>query len=233
MQITTSALGADTSPLQLDWANIDTVLLDMDGTLLDLNYDNHVWNEILPKTLAAARNLPLDRAELMLAEHMREIRGSIEFYSFEYWSAYTGLDLIDLHRTMAHLVAYRPGALEFLRWLKSQDKLVVIATNAHPHSLLVKEEMLPISLEVDAIVSSADLHAPKEDQTYWQKLRELHPFDPDRALFVDDNEPVLDAAACFGIAHLLCIFTPDSERPARIDLTYPAFDHFADLYAPG
>jgi 5'-nucleotidase len=24
-----------------DWAHIDTVLLDLDGTLLDLAYDNH------------------------------------------------------------------------------------------------------------------------------------------------------------------------------------------------
>ena len=31
-----------------DWAHIDTVLLDLDGTLLDLAYDNHFWLEIVP-----------------------------------------------------------------------------------------------------------------------------------------------------------------------------------------
>ncbi|MEC7663678.1 MAG: haloacid dehalogenase, partial [Pseudomonadota bacterium] len=28
--------------MALDWQNIDTVLLDVDGTLLDLHYDNFV-----------------------------------------------------------------------------------------------------------------------------------------------------------------------------------------------
>ena len=31
--------------LPLAWRDIDTVLLDMDGTLLDLHYDNHFWLE--------------------------------------------------------------------------------------------------------------------------------------------------------------------------------------------
>lgn len=30
------------------WKEIDTVLLDMDGTLLDLNFDNHFWKEFVP-----------------------------------------------------------------------------------------------------------------------------------------------------------------------------------------
>ncbi|MEC8348362.1 MAG: haloacid dehalogenase, partial [Pseudomonadota bacterium] len=31
--------------MALDWQNIDTVLLDVDGTLLDLHYDNFVWDQ--------------------------------------------------------------------------------------------------------------------------------------------------------------------------------------------
>ncbi|MEK9134555.1 MAG: haloacid dehalogenase, partial [Pseudomonadota bacterium] len=27
------------------WNNLDTLLLDLDGTLLDLHYDNHFWLE--------------------------------------------------------------------------------------------------------------------------------------------------------------------------------------------
>ena len=32
----------------IDWDSIDTVLLDMDGTLLDLHFDNYFWTEHLP-----------------------------------------------------------------------------------------------------------------------------------------------------------------------------------------
>ena len=229
MQITTSAPDALSSPIQLDWANIDTVLLDMDGTLLDLNYDNHVWNEVVPEAYATLKNISLQDAQTALFEHMKVIKGSIEFYSFDYWDAYTGLNLVELHRRMVDLVAYRHGALEFLRWLRAQNKFVAIATNAHPSSIMVKEERIPISQEVDAVASSATLQAPKEAQDYWHELNKIHPFNPERTLFVDDNEPVLAAAQAYGIRHLLCIHTPDSERPTRTGLGYPAFDHFSEI----
>ena len=32
----------------LNWSKIDTVLLDMDGTLLDLHYDSHFWLNVIP-----------------------------------------------------------------------------------------------------------------------------------------------------------------------------------------
>ena len=230
MQITTSA-DLPSSPIRLDWANIDTVLLDMDGTLLDLNYDNHVWNEVVPEAYANLKGMSLHGAQAALFDHMKVIKGSIEFYSFDYWNAYTGLDLVALHRTKVALVAYRPGALEFLRWLRNEGKFVAIATNAHPSSIMVKEERIPISQEVDAVASSAVLEAPKEAQDYWHALNQIHPFDPKRTLFVDDNEPVLAAAQAYGIHHLLCIHTPDSERPSRHNLNFPAFDHFNEIYA--
>ncbi|MDH3916294.1 MAG: haloacid dehalogenase, partial [Chromatiales bacterium] len=31
-----------------DWSTVDTVLLDMDGTLLDLRFDNYFWQELVP-----------------------------------------------------------------------------------------------------------------------------------------------------------------------------------------
>ncbi|HNG60363.1 MAG TPA: haloacid dehalogenase, partial [Cellvibrionaceae bacterium] len=37
----------------IPWQAIDTLLLDMDGTLLDLHYDNYFWLEYLPRAFAA------------------------------------------------------------------------------------------------------------------------------------------------------------------------------------
>ena len=31
-----------------DWSRIDHVLLDLDGTLLDLDFDNHFWQTLVP-----------------------------------------------------------------------------------------------------------------------------------------------------------------------------------------
>ena len=213
----------------LDWSNIDTVFLDMDGTLLDLNYDNHVWNEVVPSAYADARQMPLDEAKTELLDHMQDIYGTIDFYSFEYWHEFTGLNLRTLHADHDHLVAYRPGALEFLRWLTERNKVSIIATNAHPDSVAVKDAKLDLSVEVTSIVSSQYFRAPKEDVAYWQGMQSVHPFDPERSLFIDDHQRVLQTAQDYGIGHLYTIHTPDSARPARHDLSFPAFDHFDDL----
>ena len=128
----------------LDWNSIECVFLDMDGTLLDLNYDNHVWNDLVPQAYALQSGLSLAEAKASLLQHMRKIHGTIEFYSFEYWTDYTGVDLIATHQAATDLVDYRPGALEFLRWLKRQGCAGLIATNAHPHSIRVKDAYVGI-----------------------------------------------------------------------------------------
>jgi putative hydrolase of the HAD superfamily len=213
----------------VDWSQIDTVFLDMDGTLLDLRYDNKVWNELLPQAYARRHALPEAAARKKLVAHMREIHGSIEFYCFDYWAEYTALDIIDLHRAATHLVAYRPGAEAFLTWLRDTGRRAIIATNAHRDSLMVKDEHSSISDRVDAVVSSHDYQSPKESQSFWQQLLDDHVFDHERTMFVDDNEPVLAAAQEFGIRYTLAVRTPDSQRPKRDDLKFPSFDHFREI----
>ena len=39
------------------WTAIETVLLDMDGVLLDLRFDNYFWNELVPSRYASVRGL--------------------------------------------------------------------------------------------------------------------------------------------------------------------------------
>ena len=215
--------------LNVDWGEIDTVILDMDGTLLDLHYDNKVWNEIVPRAYADAQQIAYEDAQQHLLTHMRAIYGTIEFYNIEYWNDYTGLDLVGLHRVAKHLVRLRPAAREFLLWLRESARHVVIATNAHPYSLMVKAEVIDLAAMVDVVISSHHIGAPKENQRFWHGLRDNVSFDPARSLFVDDNEPVLRAAEAYGIAHNLTISTPDSHRPARPDLRYACFDSFREI----
>ena len=50
----------------INWDDVDTVLLDMDGTLLDLRYDNMLWNTLLPQRFSESRSMPLDAARAFL-----------------------------------------------------------------------------------------------------------------------------------------------------------------------
>jgi len=216
----------------IDWQRIDTVLFDMDGTLLDLQYDNFVWNHLLPRQYAQFHDLPLEEASTILSSHMREIFGRIEFYCLRYWAEHTRLDVLAPHRQATHLIRWRPAAREFVRAIRHAGKRTLLVTNAHRDSIDIKHAHSGVGDEFDAVVSSHDFGAPKESPDFWEALRALHPFDPGRTLFIDDNAHVLDAAQAFGIEFVMTIAQPDSSRPRRSDLAHPAIEDFALLFPP-
>ena len=216
----------------IDWNRIDIVLLDMDGTLLDLHYDNTVWNSLLPVHYAQHHGMSTDDANAYLMGYMRSVYGQIEFYCLDHWASFTGLDILEPHRAAVELIRWRPNALEFLRRVRARSVPAVLATNAHRESIRIKDAHSGLVRELDDVVSAHDFGAPKEDQTFWQRLAEAHAFDPARALFVDDNIGVLDAARQFGIGHLLAIAQPDSARPARKDMGYPILEDFEHIFPP-
>ena len=212
----------------IDWAQIDTVLFDMDGCLLDLHYDNCLWNDLVPARYAEAQGISADEARRRLYGHLVGKDRDLDFYCIDFWTGRTGLDLIALHHELAHLIGYRPGAAAFLDWLRGRARTLLV-TNAHRASLAVKDRYSGLSQRLDGTLSSHDFGHAKESPAFWPRLAEAEPFDPARTLFIDDNETVLDAASDHGIGYLLTISQPDSGRPPRDNLKYPACNDFNEL----
>jgi putative hydrolase of the HAD superfamily len=206
----------------VDWSKIDTVLLDMDGTLLDLEFDNVLWNQHLPERFARHRGLTTDAARDHLYAHMRDTRARLEFYCLDYWARFTMLDVLGLHRELRHLIRYRPQAREFVARLHHAGKRAVLVTNAHRASVTIKDEVTGLLATLHRAVSSHDFELPKEDPAFWLRLKEVEPFDPARTLLIDDNADVLDSAHTHGIHHLRTIAQPDSARPPREQLRHVA-----------
>ena len=102
----------------IDWRGIDKVLLDIDGTLLDRNFDDVLWEQLLPSRYSEANGLTVDKARETLIRHMRDVAHTLQYYEIDYWSEYTGVDLIALHHEVAHLIEFRPGARAFLDWIR-------------------------------------------------------------------------------------------------------------------
>lgn len=193
-----------------DWTRIDTVLLDLDGTLLDLAFDNRLWMAEMPRRYAAARNLSLAAAQAELAPRFRRWRGKLEWYCIDFWSRELQLDVAALHREMSGGIYWLAGARDFLLALRRMGKRAVLCTNSHPAILALKHERTQVLDLLDAAYSSHPFGAPKEDPRFWQQLREREQFDPQRALFVDDSPTVLAAGARAGIAALAIVTEPDS-----------------------
>ncbi|GAB1392133.1 GMP/IMP nucleotidase [Rhodocyclaceae bacterium] len=213
----------------IDWQQIDTVLLDMDGTLLDLHFDNHFWQTHVPLRYAEVKGLPQDiaRDELMARYHARA--GTLEWYSVDFWATELELDIMALKEEVAHLIAVHPAVVDFLAATRAAGKRIVMATNAHHKSLTLKMAKTGLEPHFDALVSSHELGFAKEARGFWERLLELEPFNPERTVLVDDSLPVLDAARAFGIRHLVAVRTPDTRQPPKDTRSYPTIDSFAEL----
>ncbi len=214
----------------LDWSAIDTVLLDMDGTLLDLRFDNWFWLELIPRRYAAAHGLEVAEAQRRLTPKFVAVRGTLQWYCIEYWSRELRLDIAGIKReALAEEVRFLPGAQEFLRKLKASGKRRVLVTNAHPKTLAIKNERVALAQYFDACYSTHPFAAPKEHAAFWPRLAAEEKFQPRRTLFVDDSLSVLKAADEFGIGWLRAVRRPDSGLPPQHTGEYAAVDRVAEL----
>ncbi|HZF25545.1 MAG TPA: GMP/IMP nucleotidase [Steroidobacteraceae bacterium] len=219
-----------TSPSSLpDWGRIDTVLLDMDGTILDLKFDNTFWRELVPARFAAVRGLEVEAAKAQLRPVFAAKQGTLDWYCIEYWSRELDLDLPQLKREAREQISWLPEAERFVRRVRALGKRLVLVTNAHTATLAIKEERLDFRGHFDAVYSSHRFGAPKESAPFWSALLAAEPFDRERTLFVDDSLPVLRAARDFGIAWIYAIARPDTGQPRREIAEFPAVNSIDEL----
>jgi putative hydrolase of the HAD superfamily len=213
----------------VNWNTIHTVLLDMDGTLLDLHYDNHFWLEHVPRRYGEKHGLAPDVARSELMARYKRAEGTLDWYCVDYWTRELGLDIAMLKEEVDHLIAVHPHVIEFLDAVRASSKRVVLVTNAHGKSLDLKFRRTPLGRHFDTVVCAHDLGMPKERPDFWERMQAVVPFDPKAALLVDDSLPVLRSARDYGVAQLLAVRQPDSRGPEKDTGEFAAITSFRDI----
>lgn len=216
----------------VNWSGIDTVLLDMDGTLLDLYFDNYFWLEFLPLRYAAHHRCAVGEASLYLTELSASLHGTLNWYCLDYWSERLQMDVEALKSEVQHLIRFRPGTQEFLAFLAAHGKRALLVTNAHPKALRLKAQVSGLSAHVPEQVSSHDLQLAKENPGFWTRLQEQQQLDFERCLFIDDSLNVLRRARAEGLAHTVQVLQPDMTLPPRAPSEFPGIVHFDELMRP-
>ncbi len=217
-------------PIQLDWDSIDTVLLDMDGTLLDLHFDFYFWTQHLPQKYSQIHNADINEVTDNIAHRLAEKQGQLEWYCTDYWSQQFKLNIIAAQTEVQHLIRERAQVIEFLNQLGMMQKKRILITNSDRPSIKLKFANCALDQLLDQVISSHDYQVAKEQQQFWHQLQTHIDFDPKTALFIDDSEAVLDSAQQFGIKQLLSIKQPISSQLREVGSKYPMVENFLALF---
>lgn len=201
------------TPHVVAWDEIDDVLLDMDGTLLDRHFDNFFFEEELPRRYAALHGFTVEDSRDRLMSMYRSVEGELAWTDLHYWTKRVGIDVVAMHKELDHMIGFLPGAEDFLRDLRQLGKRVTIVTNAHEAGVSVKVAKTGLDRHVDRILDAFEVGHLKMRPEYWPVCRRLLGFDPARSLFMDDDEGCLIAAQQFGVAHLIHSAKSSSQLP--------------------
>ena len=210
-------------------ARCETLMLDMDGTVLDLAYDNYIWKDLVPRRYAAANSMSFEAAREHLFSLYRSVQGGLEWYCLDHWNERLGIDVVKIHHDVTHKIGYLPGALEFLRRMHDSDTRVLLVTNSHPDTLDLKDAVTGLADYFDGVYSSHTYGHPKESQAFWRALQEDVDFDVGTTLFVDDSQPVLRSAKDYGVSMLVTVTRPDTSAPAKGGSEFRGVEGVKDL----
>ncbi|MCB2181630.1 MAG: GMP/IMP nucleotidase [Desulfobulbaceae bacterium] len=214
---------------QIDWNEIDTVLLDMDGTLLDKHFDDYFWEEHVPEVYAKENKLNFFDAHDKLMEKYKSREGTLQWTDLDYWSGQLGLDIVHMKEKMNHLIQVHPYVLDFLKWCRKQGKKIVLVTNAHSKTLAIKMAKTEIESYFDTIVCSEEIGIAKEEPVFWERLEERLGLARDKCMLADDNEGVLQSAEEYGLRNLIFVAKSSSTKPVQFSGKYPSIIFFKEL----
>ncbi len=214
---------------QLPWNAIATVMLDMDGTLLNKHFDDYFWEQYVPEHYSLLKDIPIEEAKEQLLARYHAVKETLDWSDLNFWSRELGMDLQELKLRINHLIGMHPYVVEFLEHCLHSRKRLYLITNAHSSTLSIKLEKTALGPWFDRVVCAEEVGLAKEESGFWERLQQMLHFDKTRTLLVDDTEKVLVVAQEYGLAHLLFVARPSSRQRVQYSCHFPSIEYFKEL----
>ncbi len=213
----------------IDWAKIDTVLLDMDGTLIDKHHDDFFWEELVPKCYAEKNNISQLEAKERLRRIYKTKENTKKWADFDYWSERLGINLWLLKDECRHTVKLHPHTVRFLKFLKRRRKKVYLVTAASRKDINFKLEHVGIFEYFDGIFSEIEIGSSKKEKMFWGKVQKKIKYEKSRTMLADDDETIMRMARSHGIRWLVIKSKSSSKKPHQISKEFFCVRHFDDI----
>ncbi|MBW2328350.1 MAG: HAD-IA family hydrolase [Deltaproteobacteria bacterium] len=211
------------------WNEIDAVMLDMDGTLLDKHFDDYFWEVYVPEHYSLLHDISVKEARAQLITRYQAVENTLNWTDLEYWTRELGLDIPELKMRVNHLIGVHPYVVEFLEFCLALGKKLYLITNAHSRTLSIKLEKTSIGPWFDRVICAEEVGLAKEAPEFWRRLEGILGYDPKRTLLADDTEKVLRSAEEYGLGYLIYVARSSSRQPVRYSEKYPSIDYFKEL----
>ena len=69
---------------KFDWQAIDTVILDLDGTLIDLYFDHRFWKKVVPQAYADKFKLSVEQSRELIHRRYQQVEFSMQWYCIDF-----------------------------------------------------------------------------------------------------------------------------------------------------
>ena len=95
------------------------ILSDLDGVILDLNYDIKFWKSWLPEHVANQTNQSIEETQAEIQAEINKQRGTLNFYNLNYWDDLLNVDCMQIIKEKEEKCSYLEGSHEALRRLST------------------------------------------------------------------------------------------------------------------
>ena len=187
------------------------ILSDLDGVILNLEYDIKFWESWLPDHVANQSNRILEEIKAEIQAEIDIQRGTLNFYDLNYWDNLLNVDCMKIIKEQEEKCSYLEGSYEALQKLSTLNNRMHIVTNGDPRVQEYKAETKNFLEFFDSIFYSMRAGYPKEEKEFWALARHNLNLDFEDAIFIDDDFKVITAAAKAGIKQVIWI-TPGKNR---------------------
>tara|TARA_B000000477_G_scaffold119756_1_gene120519 strand:+ start:389 stop:1042 length:654 start_codon:yes stop_codon:yes gene_type:complete len=181
--------------------DIECLLIDMDGVILDNAYDNDFWQNQIPEVIADSKGIEFDDAKRLAIQIFNYKKNTKDWYDVDYWSNMLDIDIEAQKRSEKSFsrISLYDGVIDTLSVLKNKTKMILI-TNAHRKTLNIKLEKYNLTPYFDEMVCAHELNYVKEDIQLWYMLRSKYRLDYEKTLLVEDTINNINVGLSAGIS---------------------------------
>lgn len=213
----------------INWDKIDTVLLDMDGTLIDQHHEDVFWGTMVPEAYARKHGISVKEAEGIVFGKYDAKKCHLDWGNIDAWEKDLGMKLWKMRRRIKPFIRLHPHTARFLRFLKRRGKKVYLVSSAPRSAIDFELAHTKIGKYFDGIYTQTDIGKSKHDGLFWKRLQRKLKFDRHRTLLAEDNEGIARAAKKFGMKYVIFKSKSSSRKPPYIPRGLLCVRHFDDI----